>query len=61
MNTRRCEIDFYVDFEFKSWVRQRVIELFFNEAVRRMVTAFETRAYDLYDQLPADGTETGRA
>ncbi len=56
-----CEIDFYVDFEFKSRVLQRVIELFFNEAVRRMVTAFETRAYDLYDQLPADGTETGRA
>ncbi|WP_193180567.1 type II toxin-antitoxin system RatA family toxin [Nisaea sediminum] len=43
-----CMIDFYVDFEFKSRVLQKIIEVFFNEAVRRMVTAFESRAHDLY-------------
>ncbi len=43
-----CEIDFYVDFEFRSKLLQRVIEGLFHEAVRRMVAAFETRAGDLY-------------
>jgi coenzyme Q-binding protein COQ10 len=43
-----CRIDFFVDFEFKSRVLQRVIEVLFGEAVRRMVGAFETRARQLY-------------
>ena len=43
-----CVIDFYVDFEFKSRMLQKIIEVFFNEAVRRMVAAFEARAYELY-------------
>jgi coenzyme Q-binding protein COQ10 len=43
-----CLIDFYVDFEFKNLVLQRVMGLFFNEAVRRMVQAFEDRAKALY-------------
>ena len=43
-----CLIDFYVDFEFKNMVLQRVMGLFFNEAVRRMVQAFEDRAKALY-------------
>lgn len=43
-----CMIDFYVDFEFKNMVLQRVMGLFFNEAVRRMVQAFEDRAKALY-------------
>jgi coenzyme Q-binding protein COQ10 len=44
---RTC-IDFYVDFEFRSALLQKLIGLLFNEAVRRMVAAFETRARDLY-------------
>ena len=43
-----CEIDFYVDFEFKSRLLQTVIENLFTEAVRRMVSAFEARADQLY-------------
>ena len=43
-----CRIDFFVDFEFKSRLLQKVIELLFGEAVRRMVTAFEGRARQLY-------------
>jgi coenzyme Q-binding protein COQ10 len=43
-----CRIDFFVDFEFKSRVLQKVIEVLFGEAVRRMVAAFEKRARDLY-------------
>jgi coenzyme Q-binding protein COQ10 len=41
-------IDFYVDFEFRSRMLQKVIGVLFNEAVRRMVQAFETRADALY-------------
>jgi coenzyme Q-binding protein COQ10 len=51
-----CEIDFYVDFEFHSRVLQRVMEVLFSEAVRRMVRAFESRAAQLY-QAPAAAIE----
>lgn len=43
-----CLIDFYVDFEFRSRFLQRMIQPFFNEAVKRMVRAFESRAEELY-------------
>jgi coenzyme Q-binding protein COQ10 len=43
-----CRVDFFVDFEFKSRLLQKVIEVLFSEAVRRMVGAFEKRARDLY-------------
>ena len=43
-----CIIDFYVDFEFNSRLLQSVIESLFTEAVKRMVAAFEARAYALY-------------
>lgn len=43
-----CEIDFYVDFEFRSRLLQTVMESLFTEAVKRMVRAFESRADDLY-------------
>ena len=45
-----CEIEFYVDFEFKSRLLQTVIESLFTEAVKRMVGAFEGRANQLYGQ-----------
>jgi len=41
-------VDFYVDFEFRTRFLQRVMEPLFNEAVKRMVKAFETRAGTLY-------------
>lgn len=44
-----CIIDFYVDFEFKNPVLQKLISVFFEEAVKRMVGAFEARAKDLYN------------
>jgi coenzyme Q-binding protein COQ10 len=43
-----CEIDFYVDFEFNSRILQTVIESLFTEAVKKMVSAFESRADALY-------------
>ena len=44
----RVEIDFYVDFEFKSKILQKVIGAVFNEAVQIMVQAFEKRARAIY-------------
>lgn len=41
-------VDFYVDFEFRSRILQKAIGVLFEEAVRRMVAAFETRADALY-------------
>ncbi len=39
-----CVIDFYVDFEFRSVLLQKAIGVVFNEAVTKMINAFETRA-----------------
>lgn len=44
----RCIIDFYIDFEFRSKTLQALIGKLFNEAVQRMVNAFEKRAGQLY-------------
>jgi coenzyme Q-binding protein COQ10 len=55
-----CRIDFFVDFEFKSRVLQRVIEMLFGEAVRRMVGAFEERARDLYGEGRRNGASSSR-
>ncbi len=46
----QCTLDFYVDFEFKSRILQRLIGALFGEAVRRMVRAFEQRAAKLYGE-----------
>ena len=43
-----CLIDFYIDFEFRSKILQKLMEALFHEAVRRMVATFEARARDLY-------------
>ncbi len=48
-NKDGCEIEFFIDFEFKSRILQRIIGPFFDEAVSRMVSAFEKRAHFIYD------------
>jgi len=48
-----CHLDFFVDFEFKNRLLQKVIETLFSEAVRRMVAAFEGRAKQLYGERSA--------
>lgn len=62
-----CLVDFSVDFEFKSRMFERLAGMFFHEALRRMVGAFETRAAQVYGRaglLPtavADQLVTGKA
>jgi coenzyme Q-binding protein COQ10 len=43
-----CNISFFVDFEFRNAVLQGIIGVVFNEAMQRIVRAFERRAADLY-------------
>ncbi len=45
---RGCRVAFFVDFEFRSRLLQAAIGVVFNEAVRRMVNAFQKRARDVY-------------
>ena len=47
-----CVIDFFIDFEFRSRTLQKAMGRLFNEAVQRMVNAFERRAYALYGLEP---------
>ncbi|MFZ4408519.1 MAG: type II toxin-antitoxin system RatA family toxin [Paracraurococcus sp.] len=55
------EVDFFVDFEFKSRLLQAVIGTVFNEAVRLMVRAFERRAMQLYGRPPLPSGATPAA
>jgi coenzyme Q-binding protein COQ10 len=49
-----CVVDFFVDFEFRNAILQRIIGVVFDEAMRRVVRAFEARAAALYGRgLPA--------
>ena len=43
-----CEVSFDVDFAFKNRLLQSAAEVFFHEAMKRIVRAFETRAQALY-------------
>lgn len=43
-----CKVSFFVDFAFKNMILERLIGVVFNEAMQRIVRAFETRAEALY-------------
>lgn len=45
-----CEITFHVDFEFRNAILQKLIGVVFDEAMHRVVRAFEARAAALYGQ-----------
>lgn len=43
-----CEVEFFVDFEFRNAILQGIIGMVFNDAMHRVVRAFERRAAELY-------------
>lgn len=47
-----CEVSFYVDFAFRNMMLQKLIGVVFNEAMHRIVRAFEMRAEELYGPAP---------
>ena len=46
------EISFHVDFEFRNAILQGIIGVVFNDAMQRVVRAFERRAAELYGPPP---------
>jgi coenzyme Q-binding protein COQ10 len=42
------DVSFHVDFEFRNRLLQATATVFFNEAMQRVVQAFERRAEALY-------------
>lgn len=43
-----CHVEFFVDFEFRNAILQKLIGVVFHEAMSRIVKAFEDRARALY-------------
>ncbi|MCU9846884.1 type II toxin-antitoxin system RatA family toxin [Defluviimonas sp. WL0024] len=46
-----CEVSFFVDFAFRNAILQKLIGVVFDEAMHRVVRAFEARAAALYGQV----------
>lgn len=51
---RECDVDFHVDFEFRSWTLQKVVGAVFGQAMQQIVRAFERRAENLYGRRAPD-------
>ncbi|MFD0979893.1 MULTISPECIES: type II toxin-antitoxin system RatA family toxin [Tropicimonas] len=43
-----CEVDYHVEFEFKNRILQKAAGMFFTEAQKQIMGAFEKRAKELY-------------
>ena len=44
----KCEVDFYVDFSLNAKLLESLVDQFFSRALSKMISAFETRAKQLY-------------
>lgn len=51
-----CEVDFLVDFTFRSAVFEALAGQYFDRAFRKMVSAFEARAQALYGSSSSSAT-----
>ncbi len=54
-----CEVDFFVDFEFRNAILQGIIGVVFNDAMMRIVRAFERRAAELHGPTGSLAAPTG--
>lgn len=43
-----CSVEFQIDLEFKSFILDKMMGLFFINAAEKMIEAFETRALELF-------------
>ena len=53
-----CEVDFHVDFAFRNTLFEKLAGQYFDKAFRKMVTAFEERAAQLYGSKSSSATST---
>ena len=56
VDDNQTEIEFFIDFEFKSSLLDKLISLMFYKACEKMLNAFEARANSLFDNFY--GSET---
>lgn len=49
---RGCDVDFFIDYEFKSFVLQMLMGAMFDQAFRKFTDAFEARARQVYGVKP---------
>ena len=54
VGSSQCKIHFHIEFEFGSWILQKIIGTFFEDVVAKMVSAFETRADQIYNSCTSD-------
>ncbi len=50
---QHCQIDFTIDFEFRSPLFRAMVGAVFDKAMRRLVISFENRARQIYDPPPS--------
>ncbi|MBY0463151.1 MAG: type II toxin-antitoxin system RatA family toxin [Alphaproteobacteria bacterium] len=50
INEQETEIEFLIDFSFKSQILQNLMDKFFNEALKNTLHAFEKRAMELHSK-----------
>jgi coenzyme Q-binding protein COQ10 len=56
-NEKGCEVDFDIDFRFKSKTLETLISGVFTKAIRKMTESFEQRAHKLYGVTAAPATQ----
>ncbi len=56
-----CEVDFAVDFAFKSRIFEAVAGQMFDRALKKMIDAFIGRAQDLYGEGSSNSSATSAA
>lgn len=45
----KCEVEFFIEFEFNSIILTKLIGTIFERATEKMMTAFEARAQEIYN------------
>lgn len=48
LGQNQCQVNFFIDFKFNSIILEKMIGLVFEKATRKMMSAFEERALQLY-------------
>ncbi len=48
-----CDVDFYINYEFRSLMLSMLVGALFDKAFRRFAAAFEARAHHIYGPTPA--------
>lgn len=56
LDDNSCEIDFAVEFTFRSTMFEKLAGQYFDKAFRKLVAAFETRAAQLYGSNSSSAT-----